>query len=89
GWREVPLNLEAIGPRALSSRPHIQQLFVARNGCPDFERGLYLARRRAERQLRQDGVHSFYVASLSSRTILYKGLCMANQLGNFYPDLKD
>lgn len=90
GWREVPLNLEAIGPRALSSRPHIQQLMVERHNIPldRFEATLYRARRRAERQAREAAIEGFYVASLSCRTLVYKGLCMADQLGRFYPDLQ-
>ena len=88
GWRELPLHLEAIGERALFSRPHIQHLFVDRKGVSNFEGQLYLARRRAERQAREAGIEPFYVASLSSRTMVYKGLCMADQLGVFYPDLK-
>lgn len=83
GWRQVPVDLEAIGPRARSTRPHIQQIFIGPGSAADFERALYLARRRAERQAPDD----FYVASLSSRTLVYKGLCMADKLGQFYPDL--
>lgn len=89
GWRETPINLEALGPRARSSRPHFQQIFVGRGSCQteQFEKALYMARRRSERLLREEGIEDFYVASLSSKSIVYKGLCMANQLGNFYPDL--
>lgn len=92
GWREVPLDLEAVGERALASRPDIKQLFVARGECAagdEFEKALYLARRKAERRLKAEGIEDFYVPSLSHRTIVYKGLCLAEQLGRFYPDLNE
>lgn len=87
-WREVPLGLEALGQRALSIRPHMQHLFVARGQAANFESALYQARRRAERLLREENVEDFYVASLSSHSLVYKGLCSADQLGAFYPDLR-
>lgn len=89
GWREVPLGLDALGQRALALRPHIQQIFVGRGTAGDFEKALYWGRRRAERLIRQEGLDGFYVASLSSHSIVYKGLCSADQLGAFYPDLRD
>ncbi|MEW6277521.1 MAG: glutamate synthase central domain-containing protein, partial [Candidatus Eremiobacterota bacterium] len=92
GWRDVPLDLSAIGTIALASRPHIQQILVARGQAPGgeaFEQALYRARRRAERRAREEGIERFYVASLSHRMLVYKGLCMADQLGRFFPDLED
>ncbi|MFN8610763.1 MAG: glutamate synthase large subunit, partial [Vulcanimicrobiota bacterium] len=90
GWREVPLDLEALGQRALSIRPHMQHLFVGQGQAADFESALYRARRRAERILREGKVHEdFYIASLSSHSITYKGLCGAAELGRFFPDLTD
>lgn len=92
GWRDVPLELDAIGKRALSSRPQIQQIFVERGEADSgeaFEKALYLARRKAEGRLREAGIEDFYVASLSHRTIVYKGLCQAAELGRFFPDLTD
>jgi glutamate synthase (ferredoxin) len=92
GWRVVPLDLDAIGQRARFSRPQIQQIFVGRGTVGKgeaFEDALYLARRQAERRLREAEIDDFYVASLSHRTIVYKGLCQAAELGRFYPDLKD
>lgn len=90
GWRDVPLELDAIGKRALHSRPQIQQIYVGRGkveaGDP-FEKALYLARRKAEGRLREAKIEDFYVASLSYRTIVYKGLCQARELGRFFPDL--
>ena len=90
GWREVPLDLERVGEKALITRPQILQLFVGRGEVEKgdkFEQALYLARRRAEHEVRQDGIDEFYVSSLSHRTLVYKGLCQADQLGRFYPDL--
>ena len=92
GWRDVPVDLEALGVRALSCRPHIQQIFVDRGelaGGKVYEDALYRARRRAEALVRQTGDQEFSIVSLSSKTIVYKGLCMADQVNRFFPDLKD
>ncbi len=90
GWREVPLDTSACGEEALASLPHIAQCFVnAPQGMDEaaLERHLFVARRRAE-IARADDAH-FYVSSLSSRTISYKGLVMPEYLPVFYPDLND
>jgi len=90
GWREVPLDLDVLGQRALSIRPHMQNLYVGQGMAEHFEKALYQARRRAERILREANIHDdFYIASLSSHSVTYKGLCRADQLGKFYPDLTD
>ena len=92
GWREVPIDLKALGEHALACRPEIQQLFVARGAVAPgdaFEKALYSARRQAERAIRERGFSDFYVPSLSHRTLVYKGLCRAEQLGRFYPDLTE
>jgi len=90
GWREVPLDLDVLGQRALSIRPHMQNLYVGQGQAEHFEKALYQARRRAERILREAKIHDdFYIASLSSHSVTYKGLCRADQLGKFYPDLTD
>ncbi len=92
GWREVPVDLSALGEKAMDTRPKIRQVIVARptgmNGT-DFERALYRARREAERRVDEQGMDGFYVPSLSSRTVVYKGLMLAPQLPAFYPDLRD
>jgi glutamate synthase (NADPH/NADH) large chain len=91
GWREVPVNSTACGARALETLPHIEQLFAAIPANMDqaeAERRLYIARRRAEKAI-EAGDGSFYVASLSTRVICYKGLVMPDQLAVFYPDLQD
>lgn len=90
GWREVPTNEDVLGEIAASSVPHIEQVFI--NGpagwrARDLERRLYIARRRAEKALAEDS--DFYITSLSTRTIVYKGLCMPADLPRFYLDLAD
>jgi glutamate synthase (NADPH) large chain len=91
GWRVVPVREEACGAQALRSLPRIEQVFVRPGAAMDesaFERHLYVARRRAEKALEgKDPV--FYVPSLSSRLISYKGLVMPANLPVFYPDLED
>ncbi len=94
GWRDVPTAGECLGKIALEAEPSIRQIFVDGNGFKGeaLERRLYLARRRAEKlvaeKLGDDG-QDFYVTSLSSRTICYKGMFMARQLFEYYPDLAD
>jgi glutamate synthase (NADPH/NADH) large chain len=91
GWREVPTNADACGAEALKTLPVIRQLFVnARAGMDEaaFERRLYIARRRCEKALEPQDEH-FYVSSLSSRVIAYKGLVMPANLPVFYHDLND
>ena len=91
GWRKVPTDDSALGAEALRSKPMIEQLFInAKNvrDSSDFECKLYQARRRAENRLEQDDA-TFYICSLSSRVLLYKGLMMPANLPLFYPDLND
>ena len=94
GWRDVPVKNNCLGKIALEAEPSIRQIFV--DGCglePDlFERKLYLARKRAEKivsQIPEAEEKDFYVVSLSCRTICYKGMFMARQLFDYYPDLAD
>jgi glutamate synthase domain-containing protein 2/glutamate synthase domain-containing protein 1 len=94
GWRDVPTSNDCLGKIALESEPTIRQIFVDGRGLEGelLERTLYLARKRAEKLVRksfgQKG-EDFYVASLSCRTICYKGMFMAWQLFAYYPDLAD
>ncbi len=81
GWRDVPLEVAALGSTAVASMPRVAQLLLAPCDEPDAELRAYRARRRSETV---DGV---YVASLSFRTVTYKALCAATQLASFYPDL--
>jgi glutamate synthase (NADPH/NADH) large chain len=91
GFRSLPTDPAACGPEALKSLPVIEQVFVnapADIDEPAFNRRLFMARRRCEKQLAaEDPV--FYVPSLSASTIVYKGMVMPQFLAQFYPDLKD
>ena len=95
GWRDTPVYASAIGRVARASQPYIQQIFV---GCAPgmdedaFERKLYIVRKRAENEIREAAVEDaemFYIPSLSCRTIVYKGLLLAQQITNFYRELAD
>ena len=95
GWRDTPVYASAIGRIARASQPYIQQVFVR---CPasmdedTFERKLYVVRKRAENEVRESDVENaemFYIPSFSCRTIVYKGLLLANQIANFYRELAD
>ena len=90
GFREVPVEPGAVGKVARSVMPRIRQFFVGRRGGGDemaFERKLYVIRRRLHKEI-QDS-QGCYVVSLSSRTVIYKGLLKGRQLARFYPDLTD
>jgi glutamate synthase (ferredoxin) len=92
GWREVPVNPEALGDKALAKMPTIQQLLVAipsELNEEDAERRLYLARKAIEQEATGDGLDDLYIPSFSSRTVVYKGLFVAPQMGEFYRDLHD
>jgi glutamate synthase (NADPH/NADH) large chain len=95
GWRDTPVNGDAIGRVARVSQPYIQQIFVARPAGMDedaFERKLYIVRKRTESEIAESDVEDkemFYVPSLSARTIVYKGLLLAPQIANFYSELAD
>ncbi|MEK9658882.1 MAG: glutamate synthase large subunit [Chloroflexota bacterium] len=89
GWRPVPLNTSALGAQAQESLPAIEHLLIVRPAGMDeaaFTRRLYLARKAAERAFAAQGIDC-YVASLSTRTVAYKGLLVAPQLQAFYKDL--
>ncbi len=89
GWRQVPVDPSACGDEALKSLPEIEQLFINAPDTmdvADFERHLYIARRRSEKVLEPED-ETFYIASLSSRLISYKGLVMPASLPIFYKDL--
>ena len=93
GWRDVPVSSEAIGTLAASVQPVIRQFFVGQ-GTDDrlpFELRLYVVRRQIEKAAAADmkGGTDFYICSLSSNTIVYKGLIMAHQIQHFYHDLND
>jgi glutamate synthase domain-containing protein 2/glutamate synthase domain-containing protein 1/glutamate synthase domain-containing protein 3 len=95
GWRDVPVNLDACGPLARQSVPVMKHVIIGSSGDDpvEFERKLFVIRKwatsaiREESGLKEGG--SFYVPSLSSKTIVYKGLLLAEQLAAFYEDLVD
>ncbi len=97
GWREVPIDTDgaSIGPTARLSQPIILQLYIAAvdDEGKDFERQLYVIRKRCTHLLRYDKSLSqrkmFYICSLSPRIIIYKGMLNALQVKNFYLDLQD
>ena len=95
GWRDTPVDDTAIGRIARASRPYIEQVFLApRNGMDQqaLDRKLYVVRKRVEREIAASDLREkghFYVPSLSTRTIVYKGLLLAPQIARFYKDLSD
>jgi len=96
GYRKVPINNFGVGKTALSLEPHIEQVFITHEEfCDDpvtFERKLYVLRRHTthtiERSLKE-AIESFYIPTLSSKTIAYKGQLTTYQLEPYYPDLFD
>ena len=94
GWRQVPVDVSVIGMKAQATRPEIEQIMIAgpqpdAMDAAEFERQLYLIRRRIEKRVIAAQVGGFYICSLSCRSIIYKGLFLAESLSDFYPDLKD
>jgi glutamate synthase domain-containing protein 1 len=97
GWRVVPTGLERIGRAAAAVAPAFEQVFVA--AAPDddadsFERALYIIRKRVEAAVAGMGLpaaarQAFYIVSLSSQTLIYKGMLTASQIEAMYPDLGD
>ncbi len=94
GWRQVPVENSVIGDKAMLTRPEIEQIMIAGPlpgpGVQDaFEKDLFLIRRRIEKAVIAAQIQGFYICSLSSRSIIYKGLFLAESLAVFYPDLMD
>ncbi|HZV80922.1 MAG TPA: glutamate synthase large subunit, partial [Geobacteraceae bacterium] len=94
GWRDVPTDNSSLGNTAKSGEPRVRQLFIERSeSCKDeqaFNRKLYVVNQRATHEIRDTGVDSYwYVSSISSRTIIYKGMLMPVQVDQYYPDLRD
>ena len=94
GWRSVPTDNKMLGDTARSSEPFIRQVFISRS--PEladdlaFERRLYVIRKRAYSEIRTstiDGAEYWYLASLSFKTIVYKGMLLTEQLPQYFPDL--
>ena len=96
GWREVPVDSHAVGEEAAAIRPWFIQIFIGKGNNvinnEEFERKLYIIRKEAEKQiipLSKEQSSDFYIASLSSKTIVYKGMLTPKQLRDFYLDLSD
>ncbi len=92
GWRQVPINASVIGEKANATRPEIEQIMIDGGTIKDgtaFETDLYVIRRRIERRVLAAHITDFYICSLSARSIIYKGMFLAEQLTDFYPDLLD
>ncbi|MES2020065.1 MAG: glutamate synthase large subunit [Pseudomonadota bacterium] len=94
GWRQVPVDVSVIGQKGLATRPEIEQIMIAgplpeEQSAAEFEKNLYLVRRRIEKRVIAAQIQGFYVCSLSCRSIIYKGLFLAESLSIFYPDLRD
>jgi len=103
GWRDVPTDDASVGPSAVAVEPCFRQLFIGRGPAFDglrastetdlrFERKLYVIRKRIEHAVDGMGLpdrSSFYVPSLSSKTIIYKGMLTATQIAPMFPDLAD
>ena len=92
GWRHVPVNNDVLGDKANATRPEIEQILIRCEKDMDeekFERELYIIRRRIEKAATAAGIGGMYVCSLSCRSIIYKGMMLAEQVAEFYPDLMD
>ncbi len=92
GWRHVPVDVTCLGEKANATRPEIEQILISNSKGVDedtFERELYIIRRRIEKAAQRANVGELYLASLSCRSIIYKGMMLAEQVAEFYPDLMD
>src|SRR5215217_679530 len=94
GWRDVPVKSDAIGAVARRTEPFMRQVFIARDVLNEgqFERKLYVIRKRVEGAVRQSAIQGreyFYISSLSANTIVYKGLLLPRQMAAYYQDLND
>tara|TARA_X000000368_G_scaffold232923_1_gene183964 strand:- start:2619 stop:7115 length:4497 start_codon:yes stop_codon:yes gene_type:complete len=92
GWRQVPFNSSVLGKTAEQSRPEIAQVIFKKNeelATNDLERNLFEARKKIEKLAREHQLKNFYICSFSSRSIVYKGMFLAELLAEFYPDLND
>ena len=93
GWRRVPIRTQALGETALLTLPSIEQAFFSFDGMEgdELERQLYICRKLMERNAADAGmdINRFYIPSLSSRTIVYKGMFVSTQFTDFYPDVLD
>jgi len=96
GWRDVPTKNNGLGESVKLVEPVIRQVFISRGDnsltTDDFERKLFIIRKRVENIIRTSGLEGsecFYVPSMSARTVCYKGMLLANQVNSYYADLND
>ena len=92
GWRHVPVSIECLGEKANATRPEIEQILIRCEKDMDeeqFERELYIIRRRIEKAAAAAQIGGMYMCSLSCRSVIYKGMMLAEQVAEFYPDLMD
>mgnify|MGYP001099319224 FL=1 len=92
GWRNVPINSDIIGEKAKSTRPEIEQILICNDlykNEVEFDNKLFIIRKRIEKEIRNQNITNFYICSLSCQSIVYKGMFLAEQLANFYPDIQD
>jgi glutamate synthase (ferredoxin) len=97
GWRDVPVDNSSLGKTAVAAEPFMAQVFVGRHPAitddAAFERKLYVIRKVAEKKIRYGGIitggKTFYVSSLSARTLTYKGMLMSEQVEKYYDDLRN
>ena len=92
-WRQVPVNTKVLGIKAESNRPEIVQVIFKSNNknlkSDNLERDLFVVRKKIEQQTAILKLRDFYICSFSSRTVIYKGMFLAEALSEFYPDLMD
>jgi len=92
GWRQPPVDTSVIGQKAQDTRPEIEQIMFRDDrgrDADELERMLYICRRRIERRAREAGIPSFYICSLSQKSLIYKGMFLAEDIDSFYLDLQD
>ena len=92
-WRQVPVNTKVLGIKAENNRPEIVQIIFKSNDetlkNDELERDLFVVRKKIEKQAHNKKLKDFYICSFSSRSIIYKGMFLAEALSEFYPDLLD
>ena len=93
GWRQVPVNPKVLGDKANLTRPEITQVLFKHNDetliGKDLERKIYESRRKIEKEAIRNSIEGFYICSLSSKSIIYKGMFLAESIADFYVDLND
>jgi glutamate synthase (NADPH/NADH) large chain len=92
GWRQVPVNTSIVGEKANATRPEIEQIMLAPPPGMDgeaLERSLFLCRKRIEKRVHAANINGFYICSLSAKSLIYKGMFLAEHIDEFYPDLRD